>query len=376
MIVMKNEKGFTLIEVLSVIIIIGVIMIIAIPAVSKYIDRSNKASYASDALAYVETVRSEYEMKDYGEFLSKDELMIVPIEYIILEKGDGNSPYAPFDFSKSYIIIVPERNGYQFYATMVDETGVGIIQKNSNELNRDAVEEGISENVMPYQTYATTSSKLAFNGKTYKFLEKRDISTLEKSFDNAIIVMYTEGGSTPTPQTEAITCYNSQYVGTMQTIAVCNNGETIVGAEQYKVGSYQVHCGSETKTCTISGKNRWECDNCYDSGVTVAQQIWRYYDTNGNLKKSGWVTTGSSLSNPDSVNAELKNTYLIQNSKMFTGWYNQDACRYYLSNTNESNRLSGKMLKSTTVSIGGTNYSFNANGRCYSGGECQSSCNY
>ena len=29
-----------------------------------------------------------------------------------------------------------------------------------------------------------------------------------------------------------------------------------------------------------------------------------------------------------------------------------------------------------TVTINGTNYSFNANGRCYSGGECQASCNY
>jgi type IV pilus assembly protein PilA len=374
---MKNERGFTLIEVLSVIIIIGIIMLIAVPAVNKYIDRSNKASYASDALAYVETVRSEYEMRDYGEFLKKDEIMLVPIEYILLEKGDGSSPYAPFDFTKSYIIIVPERNGYQFYATIIDEIGVGIVQKNSNELNRDAVHEDAGNSVIPYQTYASTTNKFAFNGKTYTLSEKRDISTLEKSFDNAIFVLTLDGGTAPTPQpTENITCNNNTYTGSMQTIAVCNNGETIENAEQYKVGTYTVTCGSATKTCSISGKNRWECDNCYDAGVTVSSQIWRYYDTNGKLKTSGWVTTSGTIVNPDSQ--PNKNVYLIQNSKMYTGWYYYNDCRYFLRNTdiNGNGILSGAMVKGQSLTINGTNYSFNANGRCYSGGECRASCNY
>ncbi len=377
MIIMKSEKGFTLIEVLSVIIIIGIIMLIAVPAVNKYIDRSNKASFASDALAYVETVRSEYEMRDYGEFLDKDELMIVPIEYIILEKGDGNSPYAPFDFTRSYIIIVPERNGYQFYATIVDEIGVGIIQKNSNELNRDAVEEGVTDSVIPYKTHATTSDKLAFKGKLYSFSEKRDISTLEKSFDDAIIVMTLDGGSAPPPTpTETITCNNNQYTGEMQTIAVCNNGEAIEGAQQYKVGNYQVTCGTTTKTCSISGKNRWECENCFEAGLPITSQVWRYYDTNGRLKKSGWVTTGTSYVNPDSN--PVKHVYLIQNSEMYTGWYFYNDCRYYLRKDDEDGNgaLNGYMVQNRTFNINGINYSFNANGRCYSGGECRASCNY
>lgn len=187
---MKNKKGFTLIEVLSVIIIIGILMLIAVPAVSKYIDRSNKASYASDVLAYVETIRSEYEMKEYGDYLVEDELMIVPIEYIMLEKGDtGNSPYGAYDYSKSYVIIVPERKGFQLYATVVDETGVGVIQKGSNELNRDAVEEDIGDSILQYETYATGASNLSFNGKTYKFMERRDMASLEKSYSGVIIVM-------------------------------------------------------------------------------------------------------------------------------------------------------------------------------------------
>ena len=46
---MNNKKGFTLIELLAVVIILGILMIIAVPAVSQYIDGSRKSSYVSTA---------------------------------------------------------------------------------------------------------------------------------------------------------------------------------------------------------------------------------------------------------------------------------------------------------------------------------------
>lgn len=190
---MNNKKGFTLVEVLAVIIIIGIIMIIAIPAVYSYIDKTNRGSYASEAQAYVETVASEYTMKEYGDLLEDDELMIVPVQYIELEKGeDKSSPFAPYDFSRCYVIIVPERNNYQYYVSMVDEAGFGIVQKPSNELGRDSVENKVTESILPYEMYASTSSKLTISGRTYVFLSKRDISSVEKNVDDAIILMQEE----------------------------------------------------------------------------------------------------------------------------------------------------------------------------------------
>ena len=85
---MKKRSGFTLIEVLAVIIIIGVLAIIAVPAVTKYISRSNDSVYASDAFAYAENVRSKYEMGEYGDYLKDNEIMIVPIRTVVLEKGN------------------------------------------------------------------------------------------------------------------------------------------------------------------------------------------------------------------------------------------------------------------------------------------------
>ena len=53
-----NRKGFTLIEIIAVVIIIGIIFTIAVPMVSSYILDSRKTSYYGTISAYVETIKS------------------------------------------------------------------------------------------------------------------------------------------------------------------------------------------------------------------------------------------------------------------------------------------------------------------------------
>ena len=173
---MKNEKGFTLIEALAVIIILGIIMIIAIPSVAKYISRSDKAVYASDISAYVETIRGKYEMKEYGAFLKSDEIMVIPIKHIILEKGDNqNTPYGEYDFDRSYVLIVPERNGYAFYATVIDSYGAGVINVESNKISEDAVQEEITDELPLLSIYNVSGSTYEFKNNTYRRSDVRDI---------------------------------------------------------------------------------------------------------------------------------------------------------------------------------------------------------
>ena len=172
---MKNKNGFTLIEVLSVIIIMGVIMIIAVPAVTKYIFKSDKSVYASNVSAFVESVRAKYEMKEYGAVLKDDEIMVVPIGHIILEKGDAkNSPYGEYDFTRSYVLIVPEKSAYNFYATVVDKKNVGIINTPPNKLDEYAVKLEINVNEIPILTSYNNPLSTYIYEESYKLPDGTD----------------------------------------------------------------------------------------------------------------------------------------------------------------------------------------------------------
>ena len=189
---MSNKRGFTLVEVLAVIIILGIVMLITVPSVSKYISSSNRASYAADISAFIETIKSEYDMKDYGDYVKSDEIMIVPFEYVNFEKGDAlESPFGMYVLDKSYAVVVPERNGYQIYANVVDERGFGIVMKPYNELSREAIEEELGESIYPWRSYFSAANSFQHGGKNYTFCEKRDIDTLEKSQKDAIIILCT-----------------------------------------------------------------------------------------------------------------------------------------------------------------------------------------
>ena len=54
----KDNKAFTLIELLAVIIILGVLMIIAIPSVTTYISNSRKTAYIDTAKQVISGARN------------------------------------------------------------------------------------------------------------------------------------------------------------------------------------------------------------------------------------------------------------------------------------------------------------------------------
>lgn len=53
-----NSKGFTLIELLAVITILGILMLVAIPAVSRTIENSRRDTFGDLAKEYIQTVRN------------------------------------------------------------------------------------------------------------------------------------------------------------------------------------------------------------------------------------------------------------------------------------------------------------------------------
>ncbi len=117
-----NNKGFTLIEVLAVMVILGIVLMISVPNVSQYITRSRRSSYITDAKRYVEAARGEVETERM-KITSKNTCYYIPRECIPVNKGQ-QSPFG--DWKGLYVVVTYDGKAHDYYFTSTDTTGIGI----------------------------------------------------------------------------------------------------------------------------------------------------------------------------------------------------------------------------------------------------------
>ena len=64
--IVKNNKGFTLVETIAVIIILGVILSIAVPSITNVVKSTNKNRMISDAETFISEVKEYVESDTIG----------------------------------------------------------------------------------------------------------------------------------------------------------------------------------------------------------------------------------------------------------------------------------------------------------------------
>ena len=93
---LKNKKGFTLVELLAVIVVLAIVMGLAVVGITSVLDSTRKSAFAADAKSYIEGAHA----------------LVRADEATVLMGGTGT--YTP-PCSKDYIKPDPEHNvtGYQ-----------------------------------------------------------------------------------------------------------------------------------------------------------------------------------------------------------------------------------------------------------------------
>ena len=128
-----NKKAFTLIELLAVIVILGVLLAIAVPSVSRYISVSKKSTYIDNAQSYASTARDQAMLGTYKFPVNTNEATVIYFDDIAeyLDKGGKNSPYgSAYQKTKSFVVIANTKTAedpkYEYYIAAIDNDGYGI----------------------------------------------------------------------------------------------------------------------------------------------------------------------------------------------------------------------------------------------------------
>ena len=130
-----KKKGFTLIELLAVIIILGVLMIVAVPAVTSYIQNSRKSAYVNTAQNIVAGARVKVNDGTLGMY-DTDTTYYIPYDMI---KGENElkSPYGAF--REAYVVATFNGKSYDYYWTSVDSTNTGMYLAYADSLDNDSI---------------------------------------------------------------------------------------------------------------------------------------------------------------------------------------------------------------------------------------------
>ena len=132
-----NKKGFTLVELLAVTVILGILAIIGIVNVSGYIAESRRQAYVDIAYNYVQVARMEVNSNKY-QFYDTDTTYYIHIDNLPMEDGRNKSPYG--EFEDAYVAVVytgAKENPYEYYWVSKDKLGNRFDLTNINDLSSD-----------------------------------------------------------------------------------------------------------------------------------------------------------------------------------------------------------------------------------------------
>lgn len=102
---MKNNKGFTLVELLAVIVILGVIGLIIVPIYNNIINNSKKQTFTDSVLVLIKEIEG-YVISDTSSKYTNE----VSIDSLNLELNNYNITSGNFYVSNNFIILVNVTN--------------------------------------------------------------------------------------------------------------------------------------------------------------------------------------------------------------------------------------------------------------------------
>ena len=137
--ILKSNKGFTLVELLAVIVIMGILMMVAIPTVNGVIFDSRVNTYVQSAQSFIKSAKNSVADGSI-KVSSYDVTYYIHVNNLVDDKV-ADSPFAPWN--DAYVAVTKDYdNSYTFYWVSSDKAGWRIDLTEFDKIDKGAVYQG------------------------------------------------------------------------------------------------------------------------------------------------------------------------------------------------------------------------------------------
>ena len=299
---MKNKKGFTLVELLAVIVILGVLLMIAVPAVQNVIKKAKNNATQKQAELFIDAAKK---MAIIDEATS---------DMVIYKLIDLDSDVDTNRFT-GMVVALKENGSYKYYIYLNDSVNKKTICNNNNNnifefASEDKINEKVTDGVKEFKEGSTQIIKV--NNNTYSYSNTNNTLNPYHSYSVKENVTVTVGNNSYTgiviKSGTTIRVLLTQQKTIMSYTSIKNNlitGTTIPTLEDIKILS-----GNNTISnnfCDGKYTAQADCSSGFKSGYNAGVAIWLSCGNSDSCpcKENGDITPGTTYCPRLAVNGSI-----------------------------------------------------------------------
>ena len=143
-----NKKGFTLVELLAVIVILSVLLLIALPSGINIMNKARNDAFKDEAMSFISAAETQY-ASEGGE----------GCKYYYFGDVDGKPTTASPDSSKVELTTMKKKAGYQAWIMVSeDSASIDILDKNNGKELKNKTKDALSKPDTTVSKITVTSS--------------------------------------------------------------------------------------------------------------------------------------------------------------------------------------------------------------------------